>query len=1376
MELNNERQPAAYTARAIRACPSSKRRIIAGITASMLLSLAVTQAAVAQNPTISIAPQPNDRLDVSQCVADCFEKTFSYSMPSYTTRGTSRSISLVYRSRRAHPYGKVEIDVRDASAPSGATFLFQLQDPGNNLVTFTNGSPTLYVRANTSGTTRIAAEFDAIAIPTGRYGYTVTVQELDVNGNAISGLIHAYPGVIIINDAQSYYGAGFEVAGTQRLFVQSGGVLVTDASGSAVFFAGSCSRFTTCSYTTPAGEFSNLQTNGLGSYIRYLPDGSNVRFSASGYETAFADRFGNNTAFAYRNDGPAGRINTITDPAGTVATFDYQTGDMPQWKTYSLKAIYGNGRNAYFGIDNSYHFTDFVDVDGANFGFASYDSGNRLIHFQDRNGNGWDFFYHGTASLDSILAPAIDTSGGYGRTARPATRFRESSGILLAWLAQGHGGSLADAAAAGLDARASVTSPRGYATYFTLTRYGSPSIIQDAVNAVSTLTYDSTTMQLKRVVTPSGHDMNYVWDGPRLTVDSDATTGVVVHTAYETQYNQPTHIWGKTTERWFTYKTTQTGSPLQTSKEGTSTAPTASYVFDSYGRLTQFTDPMGHTTTYSFAATGAQNLYQVTEPGSRTWTYTTDQYGRVTQVSLPDGSTKGTGFDNLNRITWTAGSLGDTTRFGYNNLYLTSVTDARGHPYSYQPNALGLVERETRPGSSSAIAYAYDVDGNLYKRWNRQGYRIDFSYDALGRLTKRERPSEGGNPTSIFTYDPNQRWFFAGNADASDTIYYDAAGRITEEVQKATGLPERAVKSYYDNPFGKRNRICMSSASVPGGVRTCFANVYFDYNVVTGHLSTITDPGSGRTDVAPNADDLPAAATFGGGSATLNLTRDYSSVHQQSTSTYDITAVNIALYRSFQQDKLDRFTSRLKSDGTNRSYYFDYNGQLTGFGDFANSGTCHLDPDYGRVCTPAQQTYGEGYSYDLSGNRTVGAMTVDPNSNRLTTLNGVSVVYDADGNLIDKTGSNGHFQFYWNSLGQLESVRLNGSVVASYRYDAFGRRISKDASGQTRYYLWDNRQIASEMDGAGNTLVEYSYYPGTDNLHAVSTPDGNVYYAAHGEQSDVVGLIRGSDKTVQAQYAYRPFGTPERNDLGVAGNMRWRGLPYDAETGLYYVRARYYDAETGRFLSEDPIGLDGGINQYAFGGNDPINHRDPSGLCEDGETAKTTYRHQDDGSWVEEDSCYDPGKERWYVASFVVWGNAPPGALGVMIGQLLHPVQPYLEGAGTAELALVSSLGWAGSAGVTVMGNYPTYLRVAGAWGAHAFNLMDEIFENSPALGSAANRAYFGVRAMLGNSFRVTFNEPGIIWNEKLLGNGTLAEIEQLTAAGYRRVGNWFVR
>jgi RHS repeat-associated protein len=105
---------------------------------------------------------------------------------------------------------------------------------------------------------------------------------------------------------------------------------------------------------------------------------------------------------------------------------------------------------------------------------------------------------------------------------------------------------------------------------------------------------------------------------------------------------------------------------------------------------------------------------------------------------------------------------------------------------------------------------------------------------------------------------------------------------------------------------------------------------------------------------------------------------------------------------------------------------------------------------------------------------------------------------------------------------------------------------------------------------------------------------GAVYYYARDGRGNITGLI-ASNGTVAATYTYEPYGKTEASET-VPNPYRFGAREQDTETGLYYNRARYYDPRLERFLSEDPLGLAGGINPYAYAGNDPINYRDPTGL------------------------------------------------------------------------------------------------------------------------------------------------------------------------------------
>jgi RHS repeat-associated protein len=115
---------------------------------------------------------------------------------------------------------------------------------------------------------------------------------------------------------------------------------------------------------------------------------------------------------------------------------------------------------------------------------------------------------------------------------------------------------------------------------------------------------------------------------------------------------------------------------------------------------------------------------------------------------------------------------------------------------------------------------------------------------------------------------------------------------------------------------------------------------------------------------------------------------------------------------------------------------------------------------------------------------------------------------------------------------------------------------------------------------------------------------GSVYYYARDNQGSVLALFNASMQVTHSNQ-YSPYGEIESASGSVPQPFRFTGREYDSETGLYYYRAKYYDPELGRFISEDPIGLEGGINLYAYVGNNPVNNRDPSGLYQqaaDGDT------------------------------------------------------------------------------------------------------------------------------------------------------------------------------
>ena len=193
------------------------------------------------------------------------------------------------------------------------------------------------------------------------------------------------------------------------------------------------------------------------------------------------------------------------------------------------------------------------------------------------------------------------------------------------------------------------------------------------------------------------------------------------------------------------------------------------------------------------------------------------------------------------------------------------------------------------------------------------------------------------------------------------------------------------------------------------------------------------------------------------------------------------------------------------------------------------------------------------------------------------------------------------FSVNYNARRMATSMTVGNQpgYTTSFSYDANGYRIKKANRGGTKIYLLEGEHIESVYDRDYNLQANYlrgavvdEIINGFERNDDTGKMENRTFH--HDQVNSVVAVSDHNGKAVQ-EHSYGPFGETFDSSGTSQNTMKYTGREQDDETGLYYYRARYYDPELGRFISEDPIGFKGGINFYAYVGNNPLNYRDPTG-------------------------------------------------------------------------------------------------------------------------------------------------------------------------------------
>jgi len=598
---------------------------------------------------------------------------------------------------------------------------------------------------------------------------------------------------------------------------------------------------------------------------------------------------------------------------------------------------------------------------------------------------------------------------------------------------------------------------------------------------------------------------------------------------------------------------------------GTAQAATTTYTYDgTYGNLTSLVDSLGNQTVFSFDGNG--NLVASTDPLGNTSSYAynsagqvlsaTDANGNVTQfaysgsdlvsVTDPLGRTTARFLDAAGRLLSVTDALGQMTRYSYNSFdQIMSTTDAAGNVTSFGYDGNGnLTSVADARNSSTPTIYTYDSLDRLATRKDPLGNIESYQYDGIGNLTQF---TDRRGRISVYQYDSLNRLSFGGYGMTAGPAYestenrtYDAANRLTQVADSLSGT----VTQGYDG----LDRLI--SEVTPQG------SVGYTYDLA-GRRQTMTV--SGQSQVTYTFDAADRLKQIVQGSSTVQFSYDAASRR------VTLTLPN-GLVTTYAYDNASQLTGLTYSFGPtaqgNLNYSYDYAGRRASTtGSFARTG----------LPLPVSQT-----QYNAN--------------NQLTTWGTTNLFYDANGNMT----SDGAHSYTWDARNRL--TKIDNGTSASFGYDSFGRRQNKVVSGTLTSFLYDGANAVQELIGGTNTAN--SLVGGVDEIFQRTDSGGALSFLTDALGNSVA--LTDSAGAVRTSYAFEPFGNTTISGGANSNTFAFTGREFDSgNLSLYFYRARYYNPQLARFISEDPLGFrSNSVNFYEYAYDSPQKYVDPSGAQE----------------------------------------------------------------------------------------------------------------------------------------------------------------------------------
>ncbi|MDQ7065919.1 MAG: RHS repeat-associated core domain-containing protein [candidate division KSB1 bacterium] len=790
-------------------------------------------------------------------------------------------------------------------------------------------------------------------------------------------------------------------------------------------------------------------------------------YDGTGRRNALTDR--NNNAFSYTYHDPSGLATQINRADGSIVSLEYTAREVAGLMFYDPAAItFPDGTREQF----------------------TYDASGNLISWTDRAGNPWNYTYNGRGQVVTVSNPLGGT----------ITNSYNANGTLASMTDEFGQKTAFDYDA--FDRLVRINRPDGSSRIFMYDASDRLLSLTDERGSQIIFDYDANG-NLTGLTDPLGNRTSYAYEGLDRLVQITDPLGNVSSRTYDAlgRLNRLTNENGHT----FTMQ------------------------YDVLNNLVSLTDPAGGTWSQGYDAEGV--LTRTTDPLGNTRMYSADKMGRLNQRAEPGSGNAQLEFDAMGQLTSVQGANGQLTTLQYDaNGYLNRMTLAGGIMGQYTRDALGNVTRIV-DGRGSAWNFTRDTRGRITARTDPLGRTATHAYHSRGWLEKMTFP--GGMGSVTFERDGLGNVTAKAFSDGTRLQFqYDAAGRLIA----ADGL---ALE------YDANDRLIGSN-----GIRI--------ERDAAGRMIRMTLPDGKTVEYTYDERNLPITIT------------DW--LQQTTRLTFD---------------PVGRLTQIERPNGVTTTFTYDANGYLVGIEEGGLSTIQLTRNDGGQIVAAEREV-----PLPLKLNADTQNLAYDAAS---------QVEQFRFDHLGRRTGDDWR-SYSWNLASQLESYSESGKQVR-FEYDAVGQLTSRVSEGERHEYIWNYTLPIPVLSVERCEGSDFRYYiHSTDGmlLYSINAANGQVRFYHYDERGNTLFLTDASGRIV-SRYAYTPYG----RIAGMAGESGHLftfqgkyGVMQEGETGLFYMRARYYDAISRQFISEDPVASfhPRSMSLYQFAYGNPMRFADPLGL------------------------------------------------------------------------------------------------------------------------------------------------------------------------------------